>query len=113
MDNVISALVVALFLVLGITMVLWPQGYLKLLANRAKWYKERFELSDEELDETAWSFTRQRFFGGSASRFAEEAGNRPEKYRAATNHIRIWGLVMLLLLGGTVLLGMVFGQSGP
>lgn len=111
-NNLLTFLLVALFIALGVSMAVWPQKYVVLMARQTKRYKELYGLTEEDLEKLGWSGTRQRLLGGSVSRFAEEGEQQPEKYIAAVYHIRVWGVVMTTIFVGTCLLGAVLTLLG-
>lgn len=111
-NDLLTFLLVAFFIVFGISMAIWPQKYVKVMARQVRGYKERFGLTDEELEKLGWSGTRQRLFGGSVSRLVEEGEQQPETYRAAINHIRVWGLAITIMFVGACLFGVILNLLG-
>ena len=111
-NELLTFLLVVLFIALGVSMAIWPQKFVVLVAKQTKRYKEIFGLTDEELEKLGWSGTRQRLLGGSVSRFAEEGEQQPERFKATVNHVRVWGIIIMIMLGGLCLLGITLTLLG-
>ena len=59
-NELLTFLLVVLFIALGVSMAIWPQKFVVLVAKQTKRYKEILGLTDEELEKLGWSGTRQR-----------------------------------------------------
>jgi hypothetical protein len=98
---------------IGLLLVIFPHHLIRYLGKLARSYYQGLGVSDRTLDDMAqlpWSRFVQD--GLPYSRFWQEAVDHPKRFTVWTGIIRLFGVVVVLLTGGVLLLALLARLAG-
>ena len=71
-------------------------------ANGMRLNKERFKLSDEQVDRMPMFPTDRAYMNGSRSNFVNNAVEHPEQFGCAITYIQTFGIIIWIMLAITI-----------
>lgn len=100
-----AAIMILLFLFVGLWLAIRPTVIVKLLGRWTRKYQQAVGLSDDQLDKAMRPFQRS-MLGGSPARFAKTAPDKPEEFPALIAYVRVFGVLITVAISPVLCLAL-------